>query len=123
MDTHKIVFRYILNTHRIRKDGKAPLFGRITYLGKRNQFSTGLFIEPKNWNSKQQQAHPPDLHKYTNSQLSLISQKINEAFLFLQVNNEEFNINDIYNKYSGKSISKDATLLEAYDTHNKKMKA
>ena len=44
MKQHKIILRYILEKSKIRQNGKAPLYGRITYLGKRKQFSTGLFV-------------------------------------------------------------------------------
>ena len=38
----KLNLLLIVSKTRIRKDGKAPLFCRLTYLEKRKQFSTGL---------------------------------------------------------------------------------
>lgn len=122
MNTHKLTMRFILGTYKIRKDGKAPIFGRLTYLNKRKQFATGLFIKPDYWNSKQQKANPPNPdNNYINTQLSLISQKINEAFLFLQVNDKVFDVEDIYLQYKGENIKTHKTLLEVFKLHNDRM--
>ena len=122
MNTHKLTMRFILGTYKIRKDGKAPIFGRLTYLNKRKQFATGLFIKPDYWNSKQQKANPPNPDSnYINTQLSLISQKINEAFLFLQVSNETFDVEDIYLQYKGVNVKSHKTLLEVFEMHNSRM--
>ena len=44
-------------------------------------------------------AEPPNPeNKIINMQLSLISQKINEAFLMLQVLPDDFDVDDIYRK-------------------------
>jgi len=123
MNTYKLITRFILGTYKIRKDGKAPIFCRITYLGKRKQFSTSLYLNPDYWKSKQQKAYPPDINNsYTNTQLSLISQKINKAFLYLQVNNDLFDVEDIYLQYKGVSVKTNKTILEVFETHNKRMK-
>lgn len=55
-------------------------------------------------------------------QLSLISQKINEAFLMLQVLPNDFDVDDIYRKFMGKDTKDEITMLGAYDLHNEKMK-
>ena len=51
MKIHKFNMRYVIAKNKIRKDGKAPLFCRLTYLEKRRQFSTGLFVNPNYWDS------------------------------------------------------------------------
>ncbi|WP_449400517.1 Arm DNA-binding domain-containing protein [Chryseobacterium wanjuense] len=76
---------------------------RLTFQGDRKAFSTGLFINPNCWNSKQQKAKPPnDENTFINSQLSLIKNEINQAFLFLQVNEETFDVEDVFLQYKGK---------------------
>ena len=91
----KLNLLFIVSKSRIRKDGKAPLFCRLTYLEKRKQFSTGLFINPKNWNNSLQEAGPPNNdNNYINSQLNLIKNQINQVFLYLQINNSEFTVDD-----------------------------
>jgi len=106
----------------MNKKGLVPLICRITYKGKRKQFSTGLFINPKNWNNTQQIAKPPNKEtKLINTQLSLIKQTVSQAFLFLQVHNDDFDVEDIYLQYKGVNTTKTTTLLEAFKAHNSKV--
>jgi len=106
----------------MNKKGLVPLICRITYKGKRKQFSTGLFINPKNWSSSQQVAKPPNKKtKLINTQLSLIKQHVSQAFLFLQVNNDDFDVEDIFLQYKGVNTTKTTTLLEAFKAHNSKV--
>jgi len=81
MNTLKIRILFLLDKTKINKQKKCPIKCRITYLSKRRQFSTGLFINPKHWYSKLQQAKPPnDENNNINTQLSLIKSKINRGF-------------------------------------------
>ena len=57
-----------------------------------------------------------------NAQVSLISQQINEAFLWLQITSKAFDVDDIYRKYKGEDIKEEITILGAYDLHNEKTK-
>ena len=100
-----------------------PLTCRITLDSTRKEFSTGLFINPDNWNASKQKAFPPTTdHNQMNTQLSLIKQEINQAFLMLQVQLETFDVEDIYLKYKGEDIKTEKTLLEVYTLHNERMK-
>lgn len=101
---------------------EAPIRCRITYNGIRKVFSTGLFINPDNWESSMQKAIPNDTkHKQINTQLSLIKQDINQAFLFLQVQKEQFDVEDIYLKFKGEDIKLSKTLIEVFNLHNARM--
>mgnify|MGYP006190340613 FL=1 len=115
----KLNLLFIVSKSRIRKDGKAPLFCRLTYLEKRKQFSTGLFINPKNWNNSLQECEPPNNdNNYINSQLNLIKNQINQVFLYLQINNSEFTVDDIYTKFKGNTPKKELGVLEVYELFN-----
>lgn len=123
MNNHKIRVLFIIALNRIKKNNKAPIYCRITYNKKRKKFSTGLFINPKYWSSSQQLAKPQNTqNNIINTQLSLISQKINEAFLMLQVLTNVFDVDDIYRKYKGEDVKTEITILGAYDLHNEKTK-
>ncbi|WP_452233062.1 tyrosine-type recombinase/integrase [Lacinutrix sp. MEBiC02595] len=123
MNNYKISILFLLHKVGINKQGKCPLRCRITYKKKRKIFSTGLFINPDSWNSSQQIAKPPNKEiNIINAQLSLISQKINEAFLMLQILPNEFDVDDVYRKYKGEDTKEEITILGAYDLHNEKMK-
>ncbi len=113
-DNLKILF--LLDKVKSNKQGNAPIRCRLTFNKQRKIFSTGFFINPTQWNSKLQLAKPPnENNNYINTQLSLIKSKINQAFLFLQVNNVEFTIDDIVAQYKGVSVKKDLGLVEVYN--------
>lgn len=106
---------FLLANNRSNRSNKCALKCRITYNKVRKEFATGKFINPKHWNSKQQLVEPPEPDaELTNTQLSLIRTKLNQAFLFLQVNEVEFDVNDIYSQYKGKPLKKDYGVVEVY---------
>lgn len=116
MNTIKILF--VIDKAKSNKLGFAPLRCRITYLGERKPFATGLFINPDNWNAAKQKAFPSNTpNSQINTQLSLIKQEINQAFLFLQVQGREFNAEDIYMHYKGENIKDDKTIMEIFNLH------
>lgn len=116
----KILF--LINKARINTKGEAPIRCRITFNGTRKVFSTGLFINPDTWDNKSQKANLQiTTQNYINTQLSLIKQEINQAFLFLQVQKEQFDVEDIYLKYKGTDTKQSKTLIEVFTLHNTKM--
>ncbi|UGS23137.1 site-specific integrase [Flavobacterium channae] len=122
MITQPIKILFVISATRINKKGLVPIVCRITYLGIRKPFATGLFIKPENWNNSLQKAIPDDTeHKQINTQLSLIKQEINQAFLFLQVQKEQFDVEDIYLKFKGEDIKPSKTLIEVFNLHNARM--
>ena len=97
-----------MQKNRTRKDSRAPIMCRITFLKKRKLIATGQFINPNNWNSKQQLVKPPEPDSdYINNQLSLIKTKINRAFLMLQIQEINFTVKDIYSLYKGEKSTRD----------------
>ena len=123
MHKYKINILFIIEKIKINKRGECPLKCRITYMGKRKPFSTGLFINPDFWDSVQQKAIPPNPENdIMNSQLSLIKQKVNQAFLLLQMERKEFNVNDIFRKYKGKEPLEEKTVQDIMNYHNNRMK-
>ena len=122
MNHNRLLILFLLQKVRQNKKGECPIRCRITYAKKRKEFSTGFFINPKYWNSKAQEAQPSNNENdFTNTQLSLIKQQINQAFLFLQVNNSVFDVEDIVLQFKGKNIKSQKTLLEVFTMHNSKM--
>ncbi|WP_046755232.1 site-specific integrase [Kordia jejudonensis] len=122
MNNNKLSVLFLIDRTKQNKQNKCPIKCRLTFKGKRKQFSTGFFINPKDWKSKLQKASPPNKNNdYLNTQLSLIKQQINQAFLFLQVNNEQFDAEDIYLQLKGIATKKDKTILEVFQAHNDKV--
>ena len=122
MNNYKLRILFVIANNRSRKDGTVPLFCRLTYNKKRKQFATGKFINPELWNNSRQLFKPPnEENNNINTQLSLIKSKINRAFLLLQVKELDFDVDDIYNQFIGKSTTAEKTLLEAFDYHINRM--
>ncbi len=122
MNYNKLSILFLLQKVKINQQGKCPIRCRITFQQNRKEFSLGLFINPNNWNNKQQKANPPnEENTFINTQLSLIKTKINQAFLFLQVQEKDFEVEDIYLQYIGEPIKEDKTILKLFQEHNDKM--
>ncbi|UMB59889.1 site-specific integrase [Lutibacter sp. A80] len=123
MEINKLSTLFLLQKVRLNKQGKCPVRCRITYLKKRREFSVGLFVNPELWNSKKQKIESVHKeHKLLNTQLSLIKNNLNQAFLLLQINKQNFDVNDIFLQYKGENITDNKTLMEIFDLHNEKMK-
>tara|TARA_R110002051_G_C8719857_1_gene496525 strand:+ start:169 stop:1359 length:1191 start_codon:yes stop_codon:yes gene_type:complete len=116
----KILF--LLYRAKMNLKGLCPIRCRITFLKKRKEFSTGLFINPAFWDGKKQLVKPSDQSEYINTQLSLIRQHLNQAFLFLQVKRITFTVLDIYKQYKGESPKDEIGVIQAYRLHSDRMK-
>ena len=123
MNSNKLNILFVISASRTRKDKRASLICRLTYLKKRKQFSTGLFINPDHWKSKQQLVKSAEKdNDYINHQLSLIKTKINKAFLMLQVKEEGFVVNDIYSVYKGDKRTKEYNTIEFFNRYLERLK-
>jgi len=121
MEISKLTILFILQKVRLNKQGKCPIRCRITFLQKRREFSIGLFINPDLWDSKRQLAIPKEENKLLNTQLSLIKNNLNQAFLLLQINKQNFDVNDIFLQYKGENTTDNKTLMEVFELHNSRM--
>ncbi len=122
MNNNRLMILFYLKRNKRNKQYKCPINCRITFRKKRKEFSTGLFINPDFWNSKKQKALPSlKENEFVNSQLSLISQKINKAFLMLQVQEIAFDVEDIYLAYKGENTKKNKGFMEVMELHLQRM--
>ncbi len=114
----KLSILFLLRRNKINVKNECPIECRITLDKERKPFSTGIFIDPKNWSSEKQKAFPTNsTNKQINTQLSLIKQEINQAFLFLQVQGRDFSVEDIYRQYKGETIKDDKSIMEIFNLH------
>jgi len=121
MNNHKIRVLFVIAHNRIKKNNKAPIYCRLAYNKSRKQFATGIFVEPKYWNNIKQKILPvTEVNTILNNKLSLIYQKIDTAFLMLQILPNDFDVDDIYRKYKGEDSKEEISILGAYDLHNEK---
>lgn len=120
MDNIRILF--LINKTKLNSKGLAPLRCRITYLGCRKKFSTGLFIKCEDWLNKLQKARVVSQeNEIINYQINLITNKINKSFLLLQTQEEAFTVEDIYAQYSG-TTKANIGLIEFYNNFIEKLK-
>lgn len=122
MNNNKLSILFLLQKVKLNRQGKCPIKCRITFHQDRKEFSTGLFVNPKQWDSRLQKAKPPnEENSFINTQLGLIKNEINQAFLFLQVNEENFDVGDIYLQYKGDVSIRTKTILELFKEHNDRL--
>ena len=113
MNKNRIKILFYLYKNKPNRRNECPVRCRITFLKQRKQFSTGLFINPSLWDSKQQSAKPPpdsyrdEENDIINTQLSLIKNKIHQAFLMLQIKQQSFDVQDIYTTYKGDKLARE----------------
>jgi integrase len=122
MTSIKLYIRFIVKAKELTKKGLAPVRCRLTYNKNRKDFSTGLSVNPEYWDpQKQRLLDQSDQEEIVNMQLSLIRNKLNKAFLMVQIKEESFGVNDIYTIFIGKSLEKDMGILEVWDLHNERI--
>jgi len=123
MIQNKLNILFYLDKRKVNGKGKCPLRCRLTYLGVRKQFATGQFVNPSNWNNKQQLVKPPEPdNDYINNQLNLIKTKINRAFLILQVKEESFTVIDVFKSFRGEKTAKEYNTIEYFERYLNKLK-
>jgi len=106
---------FYLNKSKTNQKGVTPIYSRITMNGVRKQFSTGLTINPKDWNSKKQLAESKIMdYSVLNGQLSNIKQKINNYYFKLQLENESVKIDELIDAYFQKPAKKEDSVLSYF---------
>lgn len=114
MNQKKLSIRYVIVPSKKNRQGVCPIRCRMTYSGKRKVFATGYFINPTLWDSKKQIClNNPNL----NSKLKILFNRIDRAFLSLQLEKEKFSVEDIFEKLYVKSSSKEENVLEYFKTY------
>jgi site-specific recombinase XerD len=123
MSKYKINIIFLLTRSRINKLGICSIQCRITYNKIRKEFRTGLFINPILWSIKRQIAEPPNKeNELINKQLSLTENKIRQAFLILQIQGNNFTVNDIYTLSKGEKQAKKHNVVEYFEAYLNKLK-
>lgn len=107
-----------------QKNGKCPIYVRITIDGKRSQISTKKWIEPNNWSSSGQCVKGNSEEARTiNQYIRLIIGQIEEIHLKMSCENKVPDPKIIKDTLMfGEQGEKQKTIMEAYDYHNIKMR-
>jgi hypothetical protein len=102
MNYKPLKINFIPMFYRLNKYGKCVIKCRLRFNDEKIEFSTGIFIIPESWNRKNQNVHPPNQENdYINSELSLIKNKLNQAFLLLKVQEKSFTLEDVILIFKG----------------------
>ena len=110
---------FLLQKGKTNKTGLTPLRCRVTIDKQRKQFSTGIFIHSDHWSQEKQKVlEEAENAKTVNSQISLIKQKLGQAFLMVQIQEEPFDVEDIYKIFSGENVKKEMGVMAVYEEHN-----
>ena len=121
MNQQKLTIRFVLVRAKINKRGLCPLSCRLTLYGKRKVFSTGLFVNPNNWNAKQQTMIDSSDSMLFNAQLELIYSKLKKAHLSLQLEENNFTVDDIYQNHMGNPIKRNEYVVEYFRNYLSKI--
>lgn len=104
--------------------GLFPIYIRITVNGKRTEFSTHKFIDPKKWDKDLAKVKGNTEEARTiNSYLDLTKNKIAQTHIFLEHTQKEFTLQDFIETFRGSSKMRERTIITIYHEHNKRVKA
>ncbi|MFD0778471.1 Arm DNA-binding domain-containing protein [Flavobacterium myungsuense] len=107
MHQEKVSILFLIKGNRVNQRDLCPLLCRITIHKKKQQFSTGLFVNPHYWESKHQKVNTQDFnHKYINAQIERIQVKLYNIILVFQLQGIECSIDNILNEYKGLPLKK-----------------
>lgn len=107
-----------LKKSKLRKDGKAPIYLRVTINSQRLELSTKWFIEPLKWDSIRQEVKGrSEEAKTVNNYLSELKTKVQREFNLLTQEQEHIQIIELKNALEGKR-KKSKTLIEVFEENN-----
>jgi hypothetical protein len=114
----KLSIRHVISIAKTNKQGLAPISCRLTYLKKRKPFATGVFVNPIHWDAKNQRVKQGS-HEFesTNTQLTIITNNLRNAYLSLQLEHKYFTVEDILLKFLGKPIKHRQGLVEYFEKY------
>lgn len=123
MHKEKITILFVISTNKTNQKGLCPLNCRITLNKERKQFTTGLFVNPNYWENKLQKVNTLDANNnFINAQIAQIHIKINNIALVFQLEDIDYTLDNIYNKYIGIEIKKKEYVLSYYRQYLSKIK-
>ncbi|WP_430815893.1 site-specific integrase [Carboxylicivirga sp. RSCT41] len=91
----KLKIHFILKRGKKKRNGECPIYVRYTYLGKRVENATGIYLRQDMWNASLQRSIAKGRERDdVNNRLSKIRSKLNDTFYKLEAIGDRF---DVYN--------------------------
>jgi hypothetical protein len=105
-----------------QRDGKIPIFTRLTINGQRVEFAVKKSVSKANWDKRRGKVRGNSKEaKQTNAYLEAIKMGLNEARLILEESRKEVTALTVKNTYLGVDEVK-ITVLDAFEKHNNQCK-
>ncbi len=115
---------YYLRKTRIDKEGKAPIYVRLTVNGRRAEVCARARILPRYWNQSRGKAVENNREgREINRLLEAISFNIAQTRRTLEAEGKEITATGIMDRYLGKDLPERHTLMEVFREHNKRCRA
>ena len=115
---------YYLRKTRIDKEGKAPIYVRLTVNGQRAEVCARARILPRYWNQSRGKAVENNREgREINRLLEAISFNIAQTRRTLEAEGKEITATGIMDRYLGKDLPERHTLMEVFREHNKRCRA
>lgn len=118
-----------VNTHiyaraaKANKFGKYPIYIRITIDGKRKEFSSKYYIDPKKWHPKESKVLGSNEEARTiNTYLDSVKSRIMQTAMMIEFKNEALDINTFFEYLTGKAIEKKRFIVPIFKEHNRRLK-
>jgi site-specific recombinase XerD len=109
---------YFISRTKIQKDGRVPIYARISLNKERAEFATGRFVDPKLWNADAGKIKSSEKEaKEINSYLVLIKANLLLKKREMEEQGREVTALDLKNVYLGIDSS-DKTILQVFKEHN-----
>ena len=113
---------FLVRKQKSLKDGKVPLYARITINGERLEFSAGTSISPGMWNPQYGQARGNSKEvREINEYLNHIRWRLMEIKIELENKGKDVSAVNVRNEYFGLSAEKKG-ILEIFKDHNENCK-
>lgn len=104
MNFNQVKVLFVLRKNKPNNQGLCPLICRITFNSKRRELNTGFYVAEADWNAKLQIVTSKTSYaKNINSHLNKMYRDILSTYSEVVIDNEVFDVNDIYNAYMGTS--------------------
>lgn len=123
MNFNQVKVLFVLSKTKMNMRGMCPLICRITYNGKRKEFSTGFLVSESDWNAKLQIVTSKTTYsKNINTHLNKMYRDLLSTYSEVVIEKDVFNVNDIYNAYMGTSKNGILYTVEYFNDYLLKIK-
>jgi len=111
-------------TDRANKAGLLPIYVRITIDGKRSEFTTKKYIDPKKWDQRTMRVKGNSEEARTlNSYLDVLQNKITQTQIHFQFLDTPVTVDQFVATLLGRKTERERTIIPIFEDHNQRMHA